>query len=185
MINNKKDLITFIEQSDFMMSVLKTAKSANLPNWFIGAGFIRDTVWDIQHNFEPQYLYKDIDLAYFDKNNCSEKNDEILSKKLKKKLDLNWEIVNQAYAHKYNNVPPYNSAEDGLAHWVETATCVAAALDENDNVVLLAPWGIDDLLKLKLIIAPCHQNNKYYENIFNKRIEDKKWLERWPKLKIV
>lgn len=185
MLNTKQDIADFIQHDDYMMQALKVAKTCNLPNWFIGAGFVRDTIWNIQHGITLDYKYKDLDLGYFDHTNMSEKSDIALSFSLKEKFDVNWEIVNQAYAHKYNNVEPYKSATDGLAHWVKTATCVAATLDKNDNVKIIAPWGVDDLLNLKLRIAPCHTGNKFYETLFLERVKNKQWLERWPKLELI
>lgn len=168
-----------------MMKALMTAKSANLPNWFIGAGFVRNTVWNIQHGFEPNYDFNDLDLGYFDSNNMSEDDDRMIANALKPSLDTNWEVVNQAYAHKYNNVAPYVSAFDGLAHWIETATCVAATLDDNDDVIIIAPWGVDDLLSLRLRLSPYHKDSTYYSNLFMQRVHNKKWQEKWPKLKMV
>lgn len=185
MLKNGKDIAEFIQQSDFMMESLKVAESAGLPDWFIGAGFIRDTVWDIQHGFTLKYKYKDLDLGYYDKDNQSERADNSISEKLRRKLNVNWEVVNQAYAHKYNDVPPYTSAVDGLAHWVETATCVAATLDKHGKVKVIAPWGVEDLLELKLRLAPCHKDSTQYEKIFTERIVSKDWLKRWPKLKVL
>jgi len=185
MLTTEQDIIDYVKNDEFMMDALRTAKSANLPNWYIGAGFIRNTVWDIQHSFKVNHDHNDLDLGYFDDKNISEKNDEKLSKMLSNGSSVKWEVVNQAYAHKYNNVPPYKSAIDGLAHWVETATSVALTLDDGENVKLIAPWGVDDLLNLKLRLVPYHQKDKYYKEIFLERINNKHWLERWPKLKII
>jgi len=184
MLHTEKDICNYIEQSEYMMNVLNAAQSGNLPNWFIGAGFVRNTIWSVQHSYETEFSFNDIDLGYFSKETLSEDDDRKTSKILKDKFNTNWEVVNQAYAHKYNNVPPYKSAEDGLAHWIETATCVAVSLS-NGKVTLIAPWGIEDLLSLKLRLSPCHKGNVYYENLFHKRIRDKHWLQKWPQLEIV
>lgn len=185
MLTSEQDIAQFVQQDEFMMRALRAAKSTGLSNWFIGAGFLRDTVWNIQHGYALTYTYKDLDLGYFNSDNQSEDYDDAISAKLRERVDVNWEVVNQAYAHKYSNVAPYISAEDGLAHWIETATCVAATLDENDNVKIIAPWGTSDLLELKLRLAPCHESNIYCKELFYTRIKNKKWLERWPKLRIV
>ena len=78
MLKNRDDIIKFIQNDKFMMKALKTAKEACLPNWFIGAGFVRDTVWNVQHSFKVDYNFKDLDLGYFDKQNVSEKKDKVL-----------------------------------------------------------------------------------------------------------
>ncbi len=186
MLQTEADLARYIEKSEFMMGALRAAQSCQLPDWFIGAGFVRDTVWNIQSGLPVDYQFKDLDLGYFDGVSQSEQADEELSQRLSERFDVNWEIVNQAYAHTYNEgVAPYTSAVDGLSHWVETATCVAATLDQDGKVLILAPWGLDDLFSMKLRISPCHAGNAYYEKLFRERVAAKKWLERWPLLKFV
>lgn len=185
MLKTEKEIANFIQNDDFMLRALMVAKSANLPNWFVGAGFVRSTVWDIQSGFELKYDYKDLDLAYFDAEHVSEGDDELLSGKLNSLLDANWEVVNQAYAHKYNDVPKYTSAIDGLAHWVETATCIAATLDSHDRVQIVAPWGVKDLLNMKLRLVPYFESKPYYQKLFMERVKSKCWLERWPNLELI
>lgn len=185
MLNTMDDLITFVENDSYLMSALKLAKSRKLPQWFLGAGFVRNTVWDIQHGRTPSYDYNDIDLGYYDFDNQSEANDQTIAHELRDVIDVSWEIVNQAYAHHYNDVPPYTSGIDGLAHWIETATAVGVTLDENDKVIVLAPWGVEDLLQLKLRLSPCHTGNEFYEKLFKERIQNKEWLKKWPKLQVV
>lgn len=185
MLKSEQDIIDFVQGSGYMMQALKIAAELNLPGWFIGAGFIRNTVWDIQHGFRPAYNFNDLDLCYYKQEGASEEEDELLGHRLSEKLPLKWEVVNQAYAHTYNNVPPYSSSVDGLAHWVETATCVAVTLNTQGKVEIIAPWGVDDLLGLQLRINPYQKGNAYYEKLFLDRVHKKGWLERWPKLRLV
>lgn len=184
MIKNEHDLVQFIENDTFIMNALRAAQSLGLPQWFLGAGIIRNTVWDIQHGRTPNYDYNDIDLGYYDFENQSDNEDQRIARNLGKTIDVNWEVVNQAYAHKYNDVPPYISAVDGLAHWVETATAVGATIDKSGRVLILAPWGVNDLLELKLRLCPCHAGNEYYEKLFAYRVSTKDWLKKWSLLKV-
>lgn len=185
MLKSEKDIINFVQNNEYMMNALKVAADAKLPGWFIGAGFIRNTVWDLQHGYVPSLDFNDLDLGYYDDVNLSEENDRQIGKLLAQKLPVNWEVVNQAYAHQYNNVPQYSSAVDGLAHWVETATSVALTLDKDGKVVVIAPWGVDDLLNLKLKLVPFHENSAYYKKLFIDRITSKQWQKKWPKLELV
>lgn len=185
MIKSETELAEFVQNSPQMMEVLKVARSANLVEWLIGAGFLRNTIWSVQHGFEPEYKFRDIDLVYFDKTNPSEKADAQISQQLQQQYGAEWEVVNQAYAHKYDADRPYASAVDGLAHWIETATCVGVTLDNNDKVKVLAPYGVDDLLNLKIRLAPVHSGNQYYVDRFYERIKEKRWLEKWPQLVVV
>jgi uncharacterized protein len=185
MIHDEVSLVDYIQSSELMMDVLLAAQSANLPQWFVGAGFIRNTVWDILSGIEPSFEFNDIDLAYYDDDNKSEDTDRKIANELHSKLATNWEVVNQAYAHAYNSVDPYTSAMDGLAHWTETATCVGATLDIAGKVVILAPWGLDDLLSMTARITPIYSGKQYFENLYKERIATKNWQTRWPNLKVI
>jgi len=155
MIKSKAEIAQFVQNNRHMMDVLRVARAANLSDWLIGAGFLRNTIWSVQHGYEPDYNFRDIDLVYFDKSNATEAADRQISRKLQQQYDAEWEVVNQSYAHKYDKDKPYDSAVDGLAHWIETATCVGVTLNDDNQVKVLAPWGVDDLLSLKIRLAPC------------------------------
>jgi len=43
---NKTDVVNLIQKDAWMMKVLYTAKNLNLSDWMIGAGFVRNKVWD-------------------------------------------------------------------------------------------------------------------------------------------
>jgi len=163
------------------MKVLKIAEQQNLKGWVIGAGFVRNKVWDYLHGFTKKEVdTPDIDLVYFDPEGNTPEKDEILSEKLKKETGINWEIINEAFAHTWNHRPPYSSTEDALSKWTETATGIGVRL-KNDKLILMAPHGISDLVKLIVRPSP---NFPGYLPLVKKRVKEKQWLEKWPKLKL-
>ena len=177
-----------------MMDILKTTKEINLPDWWIGAGFIRSKVWDHLHDYKNRTPIPDIDVIYFDKNDFSDeeasaettKSEIKYENELKKIMpDVNWSVTNQARMHLFHNQEQYKSASEGLSHWVETATCVGVKLNNNDELVLTAPHGIDDLVNLILRPTPNAQKNTKDTKKFEERIAKKNWLIKWPKLKVV
>ena len=176
----EKDILILIEKDEWMMNILRIAEKLNLPDWVIGAGFVRNKVWDYLHGYiKKEVETNDIDLVYYDPNGNEQKADEKLSKKLRKETGIKWEIVNEAYAHKWNNLPPYKSTEDALSQWPETATGIGVKL-ECDKLKLIAPHGINDLKNL--IIRPSPKFPDGLERV-KKRAKEKRWLEKWPKLK--
>ena len=142
-----QDILDLISKDEWMMSVLRIAEDLNLPDWLIGAGFVRNKVWDYLHGYnKPQVDTADIDLVYFDPNGNDENADKTLSQELNAKTGLHWEVVNEAHAHKWYTIkpPPYTSTEDAVSKWPETAKCIGVKL-ENGKLKLIAPYGIDDL----------------------------------------
>lgn len=177
----EKEILNLISEDEWMMNILRIAEKLNFPDWVIGAGFIRNKVWDYLHGFtREEVATKDIDLVYYDLNGNDQKTDEELSQKLRKETGIKWEIVNEAYAHKWNNLPPYKSTEDALSQWPETATGIGVRLD-NGELKLSAPYGIDDLINLVVRASP-----KFSGGIkrVKERAREKGWIEKWPKLQI-
>ncbi len=178
---NEQDIINLVASDKWMMDVLYEAEQLDLPEWMIGAGFLRNKVWDYLHGIKRDVAdTNDIDLVYLDKKNVSEYEDEALSNKMSGTLGLRWEIKNQAYMHTRHNHQPYNSTAEGISYWVETPTCVAVTT-ENGELEIIAPHGIEDLVNL--VIRPSPTRNDL--ELFHQRVAGKEWLLKWPKLKVV
>src|SRR3989338_9394428 len=188
---NKKALAKLIEDDPWMMKALKIAASLNLPDWWLGAGFIRSKVWDYLHGYKKRTPLPDLDFIYFDTKDFSKKEaskfstkaDEHYQKILNKKMpEAAWSVTNQARMHLFHRHKPYRNSSEALSFWVETATCIGAKLSAKGKVVLTAPRGMRDLVNLIVRPIPEHQNNR---SLLKKRIKEKKWLTKWPKLKVV
>ena len=177
---NEQDILNLIKKDIWMMDILRIAEKLNLPDWVIGAGFVRNKVWDYLHGYSnAQVDTADIDLVYYDPSGNDQKRDEKLSEKLKIETGINWEVVNEFYAHTWNNLPPYKSTEDALSQWPETVTAIGIKI-ENGELNLIAPYGIDDLVHL--IIRPSPRFTDVAR--VKERVEQKRWLEKWPRLKL-
>ena len=181
---DEEDILTLIENDPWMMKVLKVASELNLPDWMIGAGFVRNKVWDYLHGFENSVVpTNDIDLIYFDPENLDEDQEKEFDKILKEKININWSCKNQARMHKKHGDEPYKSTEDALANWVETATTIAVRLEDGE-LKLFAPHRIDDLVNLILRPTPKFRDPELLQ-MFKERIEKKGWLKQYPKLTVV
>ncbi len=176
-------LVILLNKSSWHMDALKAVKSLGLPDWAIGAGFVRNPVWDWLHGYNKPTPLSDIDVAYFDPNDLSKETEKLYETKLKAVMNENWSVKNQARMSAVDHFPrEYTSTADALSHWPETATAIGVRLDANDNVELIAPHGTDDLMSLTLRMTPDFPGGHEY---FLKRIEKKQWLTKWPRLKII
>jgi hypothetical protein len=180
---NEEFIINLIKNNQWRMKVLETVRSLNLPNWLVGAGFVRNPVWDALHNLEKQTPINDIDVAYFDSNDVSEESENKYQETLSKKLSADWSVTNQARMAKINNqTANYVSTEDAIAHWPETATAIGVTMLPDDTLKVIAPHGLHDLFSLKLRMTPDFGDGR---EAFLNRVEKKQWLSKWPKLEIV
>ena len=183
-LNTEKDIVLIIQQDRWMMELLKAAKSLNLPDWWICAGFIRSKIWDVLHDFEERTSSPDIDLIYFDPINIDKKvegkHEEVLYEILP---SIPWSVKNQARMHIVNNIPPYSSATDAISKFPETATALGVMLDKEDNVILTAPHGIWDVVNMKVTPTPFFCESKERLLIYEKRMRNKNWKSIWPNVK--
>ncbi len=173
-------LIAIVQSDPQMMETLRAARSLHLPDWWIGAGFVRNKVWDVLHDSEGTYPPTDVDVLYYDENDATEERDTKLNAQLQKLLpNAQWECVNQARAHVWHNHQPYGSSINALATWVETATAVAVRLEDDDTISVAAPYGLDDLFAMRVTPTPDADPDD-----FATRHVQKGWLTRWPKLTV-
>ncbi len=173
---NEQDILTLIAGDQWRMGILRRAEKLHLPHWAIGAGFVRNKVWDHLSGFNHDTAPSDVDLIYFDPTKKDQKADETLSAQLKAESGIEWEIVNEAYAHLWSDIPPYTSMEDALSQWPETATAIAVNL-QNGKLQLIAPYGIDDLVHM--IVRPSPKFLPGAARVLE-RVEQKRWREKWP-----
>ncbi len=179
---NEGDILDLIRDDAWMMGVLRAAAGLDLPEWMIGAGFVRNKVWDHLHGFEnAEVPTADIDLIYFDPADVRESTEKEYDRRLRAVCDVNWSAKNQARMHEVTGDAPYSSAEDGLAHWVEQATCVAVTL-RGGELRLIAPYGIGDLVGLIVRPSPGFTRDRA---VLRERVASKRWLETWPRLRVV
>ncbi len=179
---SQEDIINLITQDEWMMQILKIVRDLNLPDCWIGAGFVRNKVWDHLHGYSERTPLADVDIIYFDPDNLDEAIENDLQDRLKiTNPTVVWSVTNQARMHLTSNEPPYTSSEHALSLWPETPTSVAIRLTEDDQLELIAPHGIDDLVNLTVNPTP-HWRKK--PSGYEARLQKKQWEKQWPKLKI-
>jgi len=65
-LKTKQDILNLIKKDKWMMNILKIVKDLNLPDWWIGAGFVRNKVFDYLHEYKKRTKLNDTDIIYFD-----------------------------------------------------------------------------------------------------------------------
>ncbi len=180
---NVDEITELIESDRWMMDVLRAAEALDLPDWWIGAGFLRNKVWDAIEGNEYS-TSRDVDLVYFDAEDVKDITDWAYDEKMKKEYPFaEWEVRNQARMHQYSHLDPFVSTEDGISHWVETATCVAVKLHKR-RLKFIFCHGTDDLFNLVARPTRYFQTEQGLKTFYG-RIEKKEWKKRWPSLKVV
>ncbi|AGE23484.1 hypothetical protein GHH_c29740 [Geobacillus sp. GHH01] len=184
-IKNDKDIIQLIKEDEWMMDILRAVKSLNLPDWWVCAGFVRSKIWDTLHGFKERTPIPDIDVIYFDDTNMEELEEKKLEMRLRNILpNVPWSVKNEARMHVVNNIPPYSSSVDAISKFPETATSLGVKLDEKNDIILVAPWGVDDVINLEVKPTPYFKESKELSKIYEERITKKNWKNIWYKVKV-
>lgn len=177
----ENQLKEILRTNAWSMDMLSVVRSVQLPDWVIGAGFVRNLVWD-SLSAQKRTKLSDVDVLYFDPSDLSKvREKEIEQALLKLRPKIPWSVKNQARMHIRNKTAAYRDTEDALRYWLETPTAVAAKLEPDVQLTILAPYGLQDLFQM--IIRPTPAAT-YKMDQFNARVADKDWLEKWPSLKI-
>lgn len=185
-LKDELDIIRLISEDIWMMNILKTAQTLELPDWFVCAGFIRTKIWDELHGFDKPSALADVDVVYFDRNNLDETAEKQLENKLLKRMPgVPWSVKNEARMHLKNGVEPYESTEDAITKFPETATALGVKLDENDTLILTAPHGIGDVLDMIVRPTPFFAESSLLMETFKKRLEKKNWQARWKNIVVL
>ncbi|RZT05774.1 hypothetical protein SAMN05216319_4927 [Duganella sp. CF402] len=135
--------------NDNNRAILERWDALALPDGWLVAGCLFQTVWNLQTGRAPDADIKDYDLFYFDDSDLSEEAerrvqqrvDEVLSD-----LSVPIEASNQARVHTWyesyfgHPYPPLQNARDGIDRFLIPATCVGI-----NPVAIHAPHGLQPL----------------------------------------
>lgn len=177
-----------VRRSPHLMKALHAARQVDAPQWLITAGAIRDAVWDVLHDRPRQTLPRDLDFAFFDPGDLTPAREDSVARHLRARApELPWDVKNQASVHLWYpdvfgfDVQPFASCEEAVATFPETATCVGVRLMADGDLLVVAPHGLADLLG-----GVCRHNaTRVSEDFYQRRVRDKGWRTRWPKLEFV
>ena len=170
------------------MDALRTVQTLQLTSWCIGAGAVRNLVWDdLSGKGEPSVL-TDVDVAYFDAADMASERDQQLQRTLTAlRREVPWEVTNQAGVHLWfadyfgHPVEPVNTLIEAVATWPEYATSVGLSMNDAGALEVIAPLGLDDLFSMTVRHNPARASVANYQA----RVAQKKYRERWPGVTII
>ena len=178
----EQEAAALIRQDNLRMRCLEAARSLMLPDWFIGAGFLRNVIWDHLHQRLDATPLNDVDLVYFDPDDLSLESEECFEARLHTRCPgVRWEVRNQARMHLRHGLAPFLNAADGISCWVERQTCVGVRLESEGQLRFAAPYGLDENWSLNVSICPRNPRPV----LFRDRIRKKQWQRLWLRLNVV
>jgi hypothetical protein len=198
-----------IQADSHRMLCLHALQQLALSQGYLGAGFLRNAIWDFLYQKSTPTPLNDVDVIYFDANNTQRAKDTFYEMQLNEVLpQVKWQVKNQARMHVLHGHAPYKNCEEAISYWIEKETCVAIALSSADSVALsasasgsssangkarlsssfetagpfeiLAPFGLQANFTGTISINPKYPR----PDVFNERIQKKRWCEIWPTLTV-
>lgn len=161
-----------------------------LPDVWLVAGCLFQTVWNLRSGLNPTAHIKDYDLFYFDASDLSEAAEHAVQARvtaLFSDLPITVEAKNQARVHlwyeRWFGYPyaPLQSARNGIERFLVPCTCVGlqpAADPGVEEPMLYAPYGLEELYAGLLRPNPACPHLP----LFQAKAES--YCERWPWLTI-
>jgi uncharacterized protein len=171
-----------------LTEVLARAPGLGLPGWYLVAGCLYQTVWNVVTGRPPEAGILDYDLAYFDASDLSwEAEDAVIQAAHQAFSDLSppVQIRNQARVHLWYEqrfgvpCPPHASTEAAIDTFEATMACIGVRLQPAGRWRIYAPHGLGDMFSLVVrpnpILAPRH----VYQT------KTTRWRQQWPSLTVL
>jgi hypothetical protein len=177
-----------LSRNAMLVEVLVRAGTLNLPNWYVAAGGIVQTVWNVVTDRPPAEGIKDYDLGYFDSSDLSwEAEDAAIQagQTIFTDLPIPVEIRNQARVHLWYEdkfgvrCPPHTCVEAAIDSFEATTCCLGVRVEPNGRWRVYAPHGLSDVFNLVVrpnpVLAP--------RSVYQAKIS--RWRQQWATLTVL
>jgi hypothetical protein len=171
-----------------LAEVLTRAAVLALPGWYLVAGCLYQTVWNIVTSRSAEAGILDYDLAYFDASDLSWAGEDAViqaGRTLFSDLPVPVQIRNQARVHLWYEqkfgapCPPHDSTEAAIDTFEATNACLGVRLEPDERWRVYAPHGLSDVFNLVArpnpVLAPRH--------VYEAKIT--RWRREWPSLSVL
>ena len=183
-------LAGLIADDPVLMAFLEGMVALDLPDSLLGSGVIYNMVWNVLTG-RPRHLgIKDADIVYFDPHDCSyEAEDRVIRRARSYFADISIpvEVRNQARVHlwfpeKFGLAYPQLKSSAEMLIYFATKTHAVAARLEAGQILIHAPFGLDDLFSFRLTPNPVLENRATHERkaARARAIWPELVMEEWP-----
>lgn len=171
-----------------LTDVLARAAAMELPGWYLVAGCLYQTVWNVVTGQPPESGILDYDLAYFDASDLSfEAEDAVIraGREAFATVAVPVQIRNQARVHLWYEqkfgvpCPPHASTEAAIDSYEATTACLGVRLLHGGRWRIYAPHGLSDVFNLVVrpnpVLAP--------RDVYLAKVT--RWRRQWPGLTVL
>jgi uncharacterized protein len=176
-----------VRSHPILSPVLERFDAVVLPDAWLVAGAVAQSVWNASCGRPPAYGLKDLDIVYFDAADLAAETEAAHEERLRAlfaDLPVKLDVKNEARVHLWykdvfgNRIDPYVSTADAIATFPTTATSIGVRPD-GGRLRLCAPFGLDDLLAGVVRANKRQITRAVYEK------KTARWRALWPELTYV
>jgi hypothetical protein len=177
-----------VRRNPYVDAILDGAGELSLPGWYLGAGCITNTVWNLLHGFRPATGVKDYDLVYFDEADLSAETERSIEADAQARfadLRVRLDVTNEARVHLWYErrfgrpLAPYRSTEHAISTWPSTASSIGVRRDAGGGLAICAPFGLRDLFAMVVRANKTVVTRAVYE------AKAERWSSVWPRLTVL
>ncbi|MBN1365678.1 MAG: nucleotidyltransferase family protein [Syntrophaceae bacterium] len=185
---SEQNFIKIITRNKINSVLLERLPTLNLPDWYLVAGCLFQTVWNELSGYPLEYGIKDYDVFYCD---CSDLSWEAENKFIKQcaeaftDIGAEVQVRNQARVHlwyeqKYGtSCPQMYSSREGIDGFLNQSSCFGVRRHLDGSYEVYSPFGFTDLFDM--IIRPTF--NRDAPDVYYRKT--KRWNHVWPKLQVL
>lgn len=181
-------LRSVLSRNEILTDVMTRAATMELPGWYVTAGCLFQTVWNVVTDRPPTSGIKDYDIFYFDGTDLSWEAEDAAIKagqEIFAGLPAEVEIRNEARVHLWYEqkfgvpCPPHESAEAAIDSFAATTCCLGVRLEADGGWRIYAPHGLSDVFNLVVRPNPILAPREVYET------KAARWKDEWPELTVL
>ncbi len=188
--DQNKMFIEIIKKNSDLMEILNYIEKLKLPNFYIAAGMVFQTIWNYYDKKDLNYKVKDVDIVYYDKENLDKDKEEKLEKQIEdyfssKGINYKFDVHNEARMHLWKkenenkNIDQYKNSEDAIYQWIATAHAIGVTKVKG-KIKVYAPYGLSDIFSRTIRPIKHKYNSK---ELYDKKVDS--WKKRFDNLTII
>ena len=181
-------LKAIVRGSEPLMHVLTTLRAIDPPDWLVFSGAIYQRVLNHLGGRPLDYGIKDYDVGYFDAADISYEAEDAVIRRVAAAFEPPLrelvEVRNQARVHiwfegKFGEpYAPLNDSAEALTRFVSPLHAVAVRLEVDDDITVVAPFGLEDLFARRLRNNPDRPSTNFDRVAASAKA-------RWPELEVI
>jgi hypothetical protein len=180
------DFVAILRGNPWLAALLDRFDSIALPDCWIVAGVVVQTIWNHRFGLPPTHGITDIDIVYFDPDLSAEAEAAHADRLRAAFADLPvWlDVKNQARVHLWYGarfgraIQPYGSTAEAIATYPTTATATGVRPAAH-GIEICAPFGTGDLLDGVVRANPVLVSEAVY------RAKAARWQAVWTRLSVL